>query len=297
MALLVPDFARAFWESVRFLLESGTTNIPLPVPWPWHVQFGSVPFKVAVNGILIGTFFVAVLAFGVVSILWLVRQKICDRAVSPSLVAASLLALPYAHFAFSRADPNHLGQGIFPILIGCLGWIAARDGKCRRLLITVLCAASAGAALPSQPGWLCGLNSVCVEAQISGEKLRIEPGTAEEVTLLRRLAERYAGKGESFIATPYWPGAYALLERRAPMWEIYALFPRSPAFEQGEIARIEAAQPRFAVLLDLPLDRRENMRVSATHPLLVRYIHEHFDRVPEFSDSPYGVYTAKETVP
>ena len=34
MLLLVPGFAAAFWESIRFQFEIKATNLPLPVPWP-----------------------------------------------------------------------------------------------------------------------------------------------------------------------------------------------------------------------------------------------------------------------
>ena len=88
--------------------------------------------------------------------------------------------------------------------------------------------------------------------------------TADDIALLRRLAGKYATDGQSFIATPYWPGAYALLERKSPMWEIYALFPRRPGFERAEIARIRIAMPKFAIVIDLPLDGRDELRFPGT---------------------------------
>lgn len=61
--------------------------------------------------------------------------------------------------------------------------------------------------------------------EISGSNLLINPGQTNDVKLLRRLARQYAPDGQSSIATPFWPSAYSLLERKSPMWEIYALWP------------------------------------------------------------------------
>jgi len=39
MVLFVPGFLAAFIDSILFLFRIGGTNLPLPVPWPWHAFF------------------------------------------------------------------------------------------------------------------------------------------------------------------------------------------------------------------------------------------------------------------
>lgn len=70
MALLIPGFAVAFWESVRFLFEQKTTNLPLPVPWPWTIDFAASSIGDAARGVLIGIFFIGTLIFGGGSVIW-----------------------------------------------------------------------------------------------------------------------------------------------------------------------------------------------------------------------------------
>lgn len=294
MVLLIPGFAAAFWESIRFLFEYKATNIPLPVPWPWTVDFAAVSVSKAARGVLIGLFFAGTLVFGVLSVAWVIRQKLKEKAVPPALVAAAFLALPYAHYAFSRADVEHLALGIFPLLVGCLVIISAFQARIKWPLAVALCAASFGVMHKVYPGWKCMKTKQCVDVEIAGEKLEIDPETANDIALLRQLTEQFAPNGKSFIATPFWPGAYALLERRSPMWEIYALFPHTEAFENKEIERIKASKPGFAFIFDLPLDGRDELRFKNTHPLIHQYILNNFEPVPSPHNPAYQIYKARD---
>lgn len=293
MALLVAGFAIAFLDSIRFLFEVKTTNLPLPIPWPWLMNFNTVPLGESIRGVLVGLFFIATIVFGVLSIVWVFWQKFQNKPVSPALVAASFLALPYAHYAYSRADVGHLALGIFPLLVGCLVLLATLPAKIKWPLALTLCTASLWVSHVFHPGWQCHINKQCVNVEISGNHLQVDPGTASDIALLRNLSNQYAPEGRSFIATPFWPGAYALLERKSPMWEIYALLPRSQAFEQAEIERIKIAKPGFALVFDLPLDGRDELRFRNTHPLIHQYILDNFERLPDSPHPAYQIYKAK----
>lgn len=124
MVIFVPGFASAFWENIMFLFELKSTNIPLPVPWPWHISFHTQPLGDSLRAFLVGVFFVALVLFGILSLGWVASRTRNGKPVPPTLFGTSFLALPYAHFAYSRADFGHLAQGVFPLLIGCLTVLA-----------------------------------------------------------------------------------------------------------------------------------------------------------------------------
>jgi hypothetical protein len=134
-----------------------------------------------------------------------------------------------------------------------------------------------------------------VGVEISGSSLQVDPRPAADIALLRELASQFAQNGRSFLAVPYWPGAYPLLGRRSPIWEIYALIPRSEAFEKREIERIKASDPGFVVVLDLPLDGRDELRFRNTHPLIHQYIRDNFERVQNFPHPAYQIYVARSS--
>lgn len=278
MALTVPGFAAAFWESVRFLFEVRATNLPLPVPWPWRIDLATLSAGVAIQQMLVGLFFIALPAFGVAAIALAIRQRRRGQLPPPGFVAAAFLALPYAHYAYSRADIGHLALGIFPLLIGTLVLLARQPRFVKWAGAGVLAAASLSAALVAHPGWQCDVMT-CIETTISNDRIAVDLATAADIALLRGL-DQETPASHALVVMPFWPGAYALLGRKAPMWEIYSLFPRPAAFEQAEIARIKAAQPARILLLDLPLDGREELRFRSTHPLTYHYFMTQFEPVP-----------------
>ncbi|MCE4543842.1 MULTISPECIES: hypothetical protein [unclassified Caballeronia] len=296
MLLTVKGFAPAFIESIKFLFDIKATNLPLPVPWPWKVQASQLPLAEAARQILSGLFFLSTLVFGCASMLYVLIRKARGMPTAPPLfVACAFSAIPYAHYAFSRADPGHLAQGIFPTLIGMLAWAASRDALTRYSAAALLCAAGWIAMIGQHPGWQCGSSGVCQRVTIGDDHLLADPGTASDVALLRALDERFAGQGRSFFAAPFWPGAYALLGEKAPNWEIYTAWNRSDAFQREEIARLETARPGFAVIFDFPLDGRDELRYRNSHPLIDQYIRSNFIPVDGMTANPaYQIFRAKD---
>lgn len=281
MLALVPGFATAFWESIRFLFEHKATNITLPIPWPWHAAFGLQPWDVVARQVLMGLFFMALPIFGVIGLIWSFVSRLHGRSIEPVLMAAILMALPYAHYAYSRADIGHLALGIFPFLMGMLVLFARSPSRIGTVATLLLATASTGLMFVEHPGWQCRIAAPCVNLEISGSPLRIDPHTAASVNLLRQLERRHAPHGETFLATPLMPGAYPLLSRKAPVWAIYALFARGHAFEQQEIERLKAASPAFLLVMDAALDGRDELRFRNTHPHMQRHIEEHYEPIPD----------------
>ena len=142
MFLFVPGFLSRFWESIRLMFDMGSANIPIPIPWPWRVEFSAMPIGAAIRGVLFGLFFVALVVFGIFSIAWVSWRRFRKQPTSPTLVATAFLALPYAHYAYSRADTVHLAMGIFPLLIGCLAIVGKQSARVREFALLGLYSSS-----------------------------------------------------------------------------------------------------------------------------------------------------------
>lgn len=294
MCLITPGYMSAFLDSILFMLQQGNTNLPLPVPWPWTVGWGTAGHVVEARWFLIGLCFITLIVFGAVSLIWVFRARIKGLKTQPSLVAVACAALPYSHYAFARADVGHLAQGIYPLLLGALLIAAALRHKAASMVTAVVTAWVSMFILAAwQPGWLARTQIGWEKINVGQSYLRMDPSTAGAVKLLRTLTAEYAPDGRSVLVLPFWPGAYPLLGRHAPVWEIYALSPRSDDFQRQEIERIRDANPGFVFVFDMAMDGREALRFSNSHKLINEYIIQNFIQTNSSSDPAYKIYKAR----
>ena len=263
---LIPGFGSAFWDSIQLIFHEGATNFPLPVPFPWRVPFEQMP---------LGVLFLWIIAFPMVGLVCAAINLRSSASTHPEFVAALLVSVPYAHYAYSRADVDHMAVSITPVLVGCFVALARSSAPLRYTLAAVLAAISVLVVGPTHPGWACH-QTECTVTTVGTDRLRVVPGTAKDVALLNKLVHDFAPNGKPFYVTPYWPGAYALFDQKSPTWAIYALWPRTEGFQQRENEKIAAAKPGFVLINDLPLDGREGQRFSQTNSLTYGYIKTHY---------------------
>jgi len=298
LLFLAPGFAASFWISIQLLFEQGATNLSLPIPWPWLVPFDRLTATQDLVGILTGLFFILLLGFGITGPIWLARCRWKAKTVQPVVAASICLGLPYAHYAFSRADVGHLALGIFPLIVGGLALLSAQTPSVKWIFGLLLAGASLFLMLPMHPGWQRRSEGNWMETEIGACRVKVREGIASDVALLGRLAAEFAPNGQPVLAVPFWPGAYAVLKRKAPLWEIYTAFHRDAAFQEEEIRRIEAAQPGFVMIMDYPLDGQEDRRYRNTHPLVDSYIQAHFTPLVGYTDNPaYQLFRNERTPP
>src|SRR5439155_20737340 len=103
---------KANLDTLRYLRAQGGTNLPLEVGWPWRAS--------SLFDASIGVFFVLAPLFYVLAAAWLVVARKEDLLRRRVLLAATVIGVPYVHYAFSRADIQHLGMSIHPLLLGTL---------------------------------------------------------------------------------------------------------------------------------------------------------------------------------
>lgn len=284
MMIFIPGFKDAFIDNVKFLFEIKTTNLPLPVPWPWLVSWDNWSYNATVRNFLIGIYFVLLIVFGVLGLLSIFVSEYRKKPLNPFLVATFILGLPYAHYSFSRSDVDHLALGIFPFLIGSFFILFRRPMNFRRVfLIFLLTFSSAFTMIPFHPGWMC-MHGQCLEVKIGEEKIYVDQYTAKHLELVDRLSKEYCLEDEPFLVTPFLPGAYAAFQKKSPLWESFAFFKHSKQFEEKEIERIRKARPCFVLVYDFALDGKEELRYKNTHPYITQYIIDNYESIPGKTD-------------
>jgi hypothetical protein len=295
MLVAVPRFGIDFWEkSVRFLFELRATNLPLPIPWPWLVNFHQQWFD-ACRDVLVGVTLISLLLYAVFGIVMLVRSVLrADRLLAP-FVASAVLALPYAHYTFSRADIYHLPQGTFPLLLGSLAILSRCPTVMRHWGMVIWLIATFWTIFPSHPGWLAQRAGNWPAVTVGTSVLIVDPGTAGAMKSVSELVDVYSPNGRDFLVTPFWPGAYAAFGRKSPTWEIYAWSPRSKTFQEEEIARIRKANPGFILVYDYALDAKEENRFSNTHRIMDQFIRANYTPIETgIPNNPFRIYIPKQ---
>ncbi len=292
MLLAVDGFPLAFWESISFLFEIGATNIPVPVPWPWVVDLDLPPAKI-LRSVLLGSHFVALLGFPAIGLLWMLKNRLWEEKVSPVFVAAIFISIPYAHHAFSRADVSHMAQAIQPLLFGVCAVVAWRAPRFLNGLAAAWVVVSLFILMPYQPTLKCYNSGQCVAMDIAGDNVLVYRQPARAINLIKKMAEKYPGDNGSFLVVPFWPGAYAMMEIKAPIWDVYPLFGRRPEIERAEIERIRQAAPGFAIIIDRPVSGFEQYKYSNTHALTLEYIKENSSLQEKSPRANYHIYVDK----
>jgi hypothetical protein len=275
LMLFAPGFAYASVDMIRILIQAGKTNLPLPVPWPWAVEIPPMaPIEVKIGERIIGYFFVALLVFGVGSLIYIFWKRWKRVPVSPLLVSCSVLTLPYAHYAFARAEMNHLSFGGFPLFIGMLVLMRRFGTVAQTCFAFLFLAASIVITLPQQPRrW------DTVPIVVDGTGLYASPLVASETAILDEIVRTYAPRGENFFIAPFYPSAYPMYRRRSPIWDLYSLFDRDEKLQLEEIKEIKASNPAFVLIIDAPPQRDPFLLFRHTNPLIWKYVLQNYDEV------------------
>ena len=278
MFLLAPGLWTVNVYALRALAESGRTNLALPVPWPWRAS--------SLWEASVGVFFVLLPLFLALSVAWVLRAKRDELLRSRVLVAATLVGFPYVHYAFSRADVQHLGMSIHPFLLGMLTlpFVVARRWRALAIGLVVgvgalsLVAAGQLNALYQRaiapPGRL-------VAAKVGGWTVWMPLPMATFIDGTARFNASMVRPDEGFLIVPHiGPGMYAILNRESPLWQSYFLQPQPEWWQQPMIDELERNHVDWVLLDDVRGDGHEELRFRHTHRLIWEYIEREFDVFP-----------------
>lgn len=282
---LTPGMLAAYIEHmvVGFFARE-QANIPLPVPWPWLASFDQ-PLE-GLRAVLIGLWFCSILVVPMVVLLFLIWRAYQRHTIHPFVQACFVYAVPSIAYAFSRADLVHLAQGGLPLVLGGLVWVLSERPRWFWPMVGTLVVSSALIFGPVQPRLQCWDPTACRATQVGPDILSVPHQTADELTLLIQMRNDFVANDETLLIAPFWPGAYAMLNLTAPMWDIYAIWPRSDAQQAQDIARIAAAAPRAVIIMNKGMDDRSELRFSLSHQLVYTYLRETYDQLRDYTTLP-----------
>jgi len=288
MFLAIPGFFTAYADSIRFFLLQGRTNFPLPIPWPWRAVAVGTDLADHAFFVSLGLGFLLMpLLFGGAIMAAVARRR--DPRRWALLISSSFIGLFYMHHAFSRADYHHLLPSSPPLLLGLAGLVAVLPaGHPRRAavagLVPLLALLTFFLGIRDRPLYEAltrrGTPDAFVPFDAAGDRLWLSPELAGLLTSIEKAVADQVPAGEPILIAPDRPGLYVLLGRKAPVWDIYTLWPDRGGLDERMLREMEEKNVQWALVRDATLDNQRALRFSQTRPQLWDYLMGDFERVP-----------------
>jgi hypothetical protein len=279
MAVAVRGFgARLVQRRVRTVVARGTTNLPIPVPWPWRpIPLTGQPLS-WFGWRLLGVAFVVLPMFGLAVVVWAALADRHDVAAHAALVSGATVGAAWLHHAFSRADLTHLSTGATPFLVA-LGALFTGPGWALFPVLLVWSALTVVAGNPrvERRRW----RAAFVRRDTGGAGIWM---LRQEATLLdaaSSAAGRLLDPEEPLFAAPTLALLFPVLGRRSAVYDTYCVYPASTGEQEAMIESLERERTRLAFVEDAPLDGRDELLFSRTHPAVWAYLTSRFEPLEE----------------
>ncbi|MFT5698323.1 MAG: hypothetical protein ACI8ZB_001178 [Desulforhopalus sp.] len=291
-------FREAFWQSILF---TGNWQLPLPIPFFWTIDYSAPLTYKFIHSLAIGFTCIVIPAIYFTGLLFFVSRDVFSREErSPAfylLGASSIAGIPYLHQAFNRADFGHIAQATVPVFVAIAAIYLLQSKKNRNQiiihiilfvsLVILLCA-----WIPSQPI----LRSIRMEIlhpgatkyfSIYGKNFVIRKSQSTLLDQVKKIAEHCEISDGQFLAAPHFPGIYAYLGLKAPFWEMYYLYQRSPEFQKKHVDAISDVR-LILLAAGATVDGLERLRLKNTYGVLLDHILNNYRKL-NVSGLPKGV--------
>ena len=291
MWAVIPNFFDAFLQRILFIFQQGT-NLRLPIPWPWLVNYTVLDAPHRLIAFSQTIYFLIFPLFNLLVGIYLIfasSQKLRRQYV---LIAATCTGLTYIHFAFDRADLNHLSFAITPLIIGLIAltssfnFNSAIQASIKTILLAFLVLTtpvSADAFTPWKQAKVMiqvsnGDHSDYNQATIKGTSLWFTTRDANIVQAVKQIRDRSIRKEDNVFIAPSWPGLYAILDKKSPTEDTYFLFLEQPDKQKKIIDQIEKSNTNWAIVRpDDAIDGRDELRFRNAYPLVWKYLTKNFE--------------------
>jgi hypothetical protein len=269
----------AFLERrVRAVVARRRTNLPRPVPLPWRRAPAAIHLLGPAGRRFTGIYFVLLPAFAWSVAVWAAVVPWPQIQAHPAVVSAAAVCAFNMHHAFSRADLKHLAQSMSPFVLGLvavagrgLGWIAVAVLLGVGTTVTVLMVHPRVDRLRHPDAY--------VRRNIAGSSMRIPTSSATLLDSLCPVVRAHLSPDEPMLAVPTLAHLLPILERRSAAYDTYCVYPASEREQQRMLRSIEDERVRLALVTDHPVDGRDDLRFSRTHPLVWTHLSAEFERL------------------
>ncbi|WP_415176711.1 hypothetical protein [Porticoccus sp.] len=272
-------FANAYWhEKVLTILKRGTTNLSLPLPfwgrptphWTRQPRAKRILFKTLFNALPL--IYITGMVVGLVQI---------DRSpnLSALIISGSTVGMAYFHHLYSRCDFDHLCMSIHPCLITIVALSALLFSSA--IILPVLALLTASSILLNNKNLQNSARRLIkpksdVKLALNNEFFLLPPPQANMLEQMNKFINTCSNSDEKCFFAPSIPGFYALYNRDPAAYDTYCVYPAGPEKQQKMIQELMTNRTKLAIIFDVLLDGRDDLRFSRTHPDVYDYLRQNF---------------------
>jgi hypothetical protein len=273
-------FANAYWhEKVLTILKRGTTNLSLPLPfwgrptphWTRQPRAKRILFKTLFNALPL--IYITGMAVGLVQI---------DRSPSLSalMISSSAVGMAYFHHLYSRCDFDHLCLSVHPCLITIVALSALLFSSA--VILPVLGLMTASSILLNNKNLQNSARRLIkpksdVKLALNNEFFLLSHPQANMLEQMNRVINTCSNSEEKCFFVPSIPGFYALYNREPAAYDTYCVYPATSEKQEKMMQELIASRAKLAIIFDMLLDDRDDLRFSRTHPRVYEYIQQNFE--------------------
>ncbi len=116
-----------------------------------------------------------------------------------------------------------------------------------------------------------------MQYSIAGNQLWLSKHQATYIDAVRRLVDQHVAADDGLFIAPHSPGLYPILQRESPVYNSYMLFPETKVKQEKIIQNLIKHKVNWAILTDIALDGRDELRFRHTHSLVWEYLMINFE--------------------
>ena len=286
MFITLPKFFQNYVDINFDMINRGSSNLPLPIPWPF------IMLKAGIHNLWDFSIFLTGLYFVFFPIIYIAGLIYGTLKKNEYILVCSITGIIYMHYAFSRADLGHVAHSVLPLMLLIFGiasmtYLPKIATWLTIILTTVDVIFSAG--LNGRVYLKFATNLENYELPSTKELILTPQDIISLYSEYNNIKLKYMMQGKELLIAPYFPGVYPMLGLECPVYYTYFLHKAPHNRQLKAIEDIKQNDVKYIILSNSYIDGREELSFQNTFNLVYDYIYQEF--TPSYSHKLPDGYT------
>jgi hypothetical protein len=277
--ILSPKLRSNYWQNkILKVLDRGQANLRLPLPWIWNKKTTQLNNLSTPHKIFIKILFTSMpLVYGMTILVFLLSNDM-DSSLRNNMIL-SCCGLTYFHHASSRTDVNHIAQAVLAYLLLLIAY-SQTTLWAWFVLIPFIYLSFYNAYWKNilWPKYLLNPKEYS-KLKINSVEITIPKSQKNYIKEVSELVNKYSHDNSFVVFLPTILTFYPLLKRQPAIYDIFCVYPAREKQQDIMIEEIKSKNTEFILINNNPVDGRNDLKFSNTHPKVWRFLTNNFNSI------------------